>query len=181
MKRCLPLLLLLAACASAPRTSYTAAASAEPGATPAKYVWVEEDEHHGVMHTVLLYIPNRIFDILDMVRARLRLGPGFAIDLRATEFADVFAGAYTSIFIGIPGPRGKPEINWPFGIESRVGVEASVADATTGGGTAPYYGWLEFGLGFQAVIIGVDVGIDPWEIVDFACGILTFDPAHDDL
>ena len=178
MKRCLPLLLLLAACASAPRAPYTAAASSEPGASPAKYVWVEEDEHHGVLHTVLLYIPNRIFDILDMVRARLRLGPGLAIDLRATEFADVFAGAYTTVFIGIPGPRGKPEINWPFGIEARAGAEASVADASAGG---PYYGWLEFGLGFQFVLIGADVGIDPWEIVDFACGILTFDPMHDDL
>ena len=180
MKRCLPLLLLLAACASAPR-SYAPPASSEPGAAPAKYVWVEEDEHHGVVHTILLYIPNRIFDLLDIVRARLRIGPGFAIDLRATEFADVFAGAYTSIFIGIPGPRGEPRINWPVGIESRVGAEVSVADASTGGGTAPYYGYLEFGLGFQVLIIGLDVGVDPWEIVDFACGILTFDPADDDL
>jgi hypothetical protein len=179
MKRCLPLLLLLAACASPPRAAYTLSASAEPGATPAKYVWVEEeDTRHGFVHTVLLYIPNRIFDILDIVRLRLRLGPGLAIDMRATEFADVFAGAYTSFFIGIPGPRGKPEINWPFGIESRAGAEVSVADGSAGG---PYYGWLEFGMGFQFLLIGVDVGVDPWEVVDFACGILTFDPVHDDL
>jgi len=141
----------------------------------------DEDEGHGFVHTVLLYIPNRIFDVLDIVRLRLRLGPGFAFDARATEVADVFVGAYTSVFVGIPGPRGEPFINWPFGIENKVGAELSVADASTDGRFGPHYGAVEFGVGVQAALIGLDVGVDPWEVVDFAVGLLTFDPVHDDL
>jgi hypothetical protein len=188
MKRALPVcFLLLAACSAAPRWSsdpasanFAAPASFSAEAGPA---WQEEAEaeRHGVVHTILLYIPNRIFDILDMVRLRLRVGPGFAFDARATEVADLFIGAYTSFFVGIPGPRGEPEINWPFGIESLAGIEASVADASTGAGTGPGYGAFEFGVGAQFVLLGFDVGIDPWEIVDFVLGIVTIDPVHDDL
>ena len=180
MKRAaLCLLLLLAACTSAPHRPYGLYADAPP----ASYAWQDEDEDEGpgVLHTVLLYIPNRVFDILDIVRARVRVGPGFALDLRATEFADFFLGAYTSIFVGIPGPRTEPEINWPFGIESRAGAEVSIIDASTGVGTAPDYGYLECGLGFQVLIIGIDIGVDPWELVDFALGIVTLDPEGDDL
>jgi len=167
-RRLLPLsLLLLAACAAAPPG---------PAALPP-----DDDDSGGVVSGILLYIPNRIFDLLDVVRARLRVGPGFALDLRATEFADVYLGAYTSIFVGIPGPRGEPEINWPFGIESLAGAELSVADASTGAGTDPGYGTFEFGIGLQALIVGVDVGVDPWEAVDFLAGILTLDPVGDDL
>ena len=179
MKRAaLALLLLLAACTSAPHRHLELSA----GAPPASYAWQDEDDDGpGALHTVLLYIPNRIFDVLDIVRARVRVGPGFALDLRATEFADFFLGAYTSIFVGIPGPRTEPEINWPFGIESRAGAEVSIIDASTGVGTAPDYGYLECGLGFQVLIIGLDLGVDPWELVDFACGIVTLDPEGDDL
>ena len=109
----------------------------------------DESKHHGAWHTALLYIPNRIFDVLDIVRARVRVGPGIAVGARATEYADVFAGTYASIFVGIPGPRGEPEINWPFGLESNTGVEVSVADATTGAGASPNYGDFEFGVGLQ--------------------------------
>ncbi len=158
------LLVALAACATVPRE-----------------VAQEEEESGSVVGAVLLYIPNRIFDVLDVVRLRVRVGPGFALGARATEFADVFLGAYTSVFVGIPGPRGEPEINWPFGIESRAGAEVSLADVSTGAGTAPDYGWLECGRGGQLLILGLDVGVDPWEAVDLLCGIVTFDPEGDDL
>ena len=79
---------------------------------------------------------------------------------------------------GLPA-RLTADVTEPAGlVESRAGAEVSVADGSAGG---PYYGWLEFGAGFQFLLIGVDVGVDPWEVVDFACGILTFDPVHDDL
>lgn len=182
-------LCLLPACAgtSARATRFeafdpvVAASFSLPAAAPEATVLVEDDdeEHHGVVHTVLLYIPNRIFDVLDIVRARLRVGPGFAIGARATEFADVYLGAYASVWVGLPGPRGEPEINWPFGLESKTGAEVSVADASVEGGV--HYGMLECGFGGQLAIIGFDLGVDVFEVADFATGLVTIDISHDDL
>ncbi|HZJ71350.1 MAG TPA: hypothetical protein VFF36_10510, partial [Planctomycetota bacterium] len=70
-------------------------------------------------------------------------------------------------------------INWPFGLETRSGAEVSVVDATAEGGVN--YGFLEVGLGAQIAIIGFDLGVDVWEVVDFAAGLVTLDPVHDDL
>lgn len=134
----------------------------------------------GFVRGVLLYIPNRVFDVLDIVRARLRVGPGLALSLRATDLADLYVGGYTSIWAGIPGPRAEPSINWPFGIEGRAGLELGPADIAAEAGD-PDYGPFEFGLGVQLLIIGADIGIEPFEILDFALGLLTFDPSGDDL
>lgn len=132
-------------------------------------------------HPVLMYIPNRIFDILDIVRLRVRVGPGLAVGARVTEAADVNVGAYTSIFVGLPGPRGRPRMNLPIGIENYAGAEVSVVGTPDEGGPhAPHYGALEIGAGFQAAILGLDIGIDPGELVDFATGLLFIDLVGDD-
>jgi hypothetical protein len=178
-RRLLPLsMLLLAACATAPGVPPAPRISLAPVDPPPQE---EDDDSGGVVSGILLYLPNRLFDLLDVVRARVRVGPGLALDLRATEFADLYLGAYTSVFVGLPGPRGEPEINWPFGIESLAGVEVSVADASTGVGTDPGYGSFEFGIGVQAFLVGFDVGVDPWEALDFVAGLVTLDPGSDDL
>jgi hypothetical protein len=139
-----------------------------------------EDESPGVLHHILLYIPNRIFDVFDIVRARVRLGPGLAIGVRATETVDVFLGSYVSIWVGLHGPRGEPSIPWPVGIESLTGAEISLAEATVGGDAAPFYGPVEFGASFQAFLAGVDVGVDPLEILDLVAGFLFIDLTGDD-
>ncbi|MCB9898361.1 MAG: hypothetical protein H6825_10190 [Planctomycetes bacterium] len=141
----------------------------------------EEDEGHSLGHRLLFWIPNRIFDVFDMVRARLRLGPGFGLSVRATEFADVSLGAYTTVWVGIHGPRGRPGIPWPAWLEIYAGAGVSVVELSTEDGLfSPHYGWTEFGLGAQLAIIGFDVGVDPLEIVDFVVGIFTFDIIGDD-
>jgi hypothetical protein len=151
----------------------TGTAPATPEATPVK----PEREKH----PVLMYIPNRLFDILDMARLRVRVGPGFTVQARATEFVDVALGAHATVFAGIPGPRGRPRVNLPVGLETFAGAEVSVVGETTEEGwSKPYYGTLEVGAGFQAAIIGLDVGIDPLEILDFAGGIFFIDLKGDD-
>ncbi|MEA2101122.1 MAG: hypothetical protein U9P80_00910 [Thermodesulfobacteriota bacterium] len=141
----------------------------------------ESDKGPGAVHIVLAYIPNRILDALDTVRIRARIGPGFAVGVRATEAADLFAGTYTTVYAGLPGPRGRTIPRSPIGIESRTGIEASVVDVSTGLGFAPKYGKTEVGLGFQTFIAGLDIGVDPLEIVDFGLGIFCIDIKHDDL
>jgi hypothetical protein len=132
-------------------------------------------------HRLLFWIPNRVFDVFDIVRLRVRVGPGFAASVRATEVADVTLGAYGTLYAGIHGPRARPEIPWPIGLETLATAEVSVAQAGSDEGRfGPQYGPTEIGVGFQAAIIGLDIGVEPWDVLDFAAGILTFDPKGDD-
>jgi len=140
----------------------------------------EGRESHGVLWHLAFYIPNRIFDVFDIVRARVRLGPGIAVDVRATEAADVFLGTYASIWVGIHGPRGEPSIPWPFGLETLTGAEISVAEASVSGGAGPHYGAVEFGAGFQLLLFGVDIGVDPLEVLDLVTGLVFIDLTGDD-
>jgi hypothetical protein len=150
--------------------------------TPATPVLADDDGGTvDVAHKILFYLPNRVFDLLDVVRLRARVGPGVAVGARVTDAADIYFGSYTSVFAGLPGPRMGPEIPVPAGIETKSGVEASVADATLEGNFGPGYSPTEVGVSLHAILIGADVGIDPVEIADFVIGILNLDLRDDDL
>jgi len=141
----------------------------------------EKDEGHSFGHKLLLYIPNRILDVLDIVRLRVRVGPGLAAGVRATKIAQAYVGTYASVYVGLPGPRLRPFPKLPVGLESYNGVALSVLDATASGGIGPDYSPTEFGFSVQPLIFGLDLGIDPWEILDFATGLLMIDLRDDDL
>ena len=128
-------------------------------------------------HRLLFYLPNRVFDVFDLARARLRIGPGISVGVRATRVLEVGVGAHATVWGGLRGPRGEPEIPWPIGAESRAGVKVGLG-VDAGG---PYYGATEIGCGFQLAIFGLVIGLDPLEFVDLAGGFLLFDPAGDDL
>ena len=140
----------------------------------------EDESNDGGLREILLYIPNRVFDFADIFRARVRVGPGFAIGVRATELVNLYAGSYASVYAGLPGPRLRTSIPLPAGLESHNGVSVSLADLSVDGGIGPDYSSSEFGFGFQAAIIGLDLGIDPVEIIDFFAGILCIDMKSDD-
>lgn len=141
----------------------------------------DDDRDVSVGHALLWYIPNRISDILDILRLRVRLGPGLALGARVTELVDFNLGGYGTVFLGIPGPRRERRFNWPVGFESMAGAEFLWWDGTTHGHGGPHYGAVEVGLGAQIVLIGFDLGLDVWEIVDFATGIVFIDPVEDDI
>lgn len=149
------------------------ALQARAGEEPAK-------EGPSVAHRILLYIPNRVLDVFDMVRARVRLGPGIAVGARVTDYADFYVGSYLSVYAGLPGPRCRRMPRLPVGLETQTGVEVSVADAATGLGLDPGYSKTEIGLGAHVLLIGADIGIDPVEIVDFLGGFFLWDPRKDD-
>jgi len=137
---------------------------------------------HGFGHTLLLYIPNRVLDVFDIVRLRVRLGPGIAVGFRVTKLTDVFLGSYASVYLGLPGPRQEPQLPRLAGFESRSGLAASVADATvTSYSSDPYYAVTEVGAGAQAVLAGAEAGVDPAEVFDLVLGVLTIDFRGDDL
>jgi len=180
---------LSVACSSTPARGALAAAESQPFVAPPlafAHVATQDDaasddgDGHGFFGTLLWYIPNRFLDVFDIVRARVRLGPGIAVGARATELADVFLGTYATVYVGLPGPRGRVFPRLPLGFESKSGAEASLADVTVEGGIGPDYGDFEFGVGLQALLVGFDVGVEPFEILDLVVGLLTFDPADDD-
>ena len=146
-----------------------------------RHTVVEDEETHSIFHKLLWYLPNRVFDILDIVRLRVRVGPGVAVGIRATKLAQVYVGSYASIYAGLPGPRLRPFPKLPAGIETNSGATVSVVDATVGAGLGPDYSPTEFGFGGQVALIGLDFGIDPYEIVDFAAGLLALDLRDDDI
>lgn len=150
---------------------------AEPPDAPSEL----EEEGPTLFVDALLYLPNRVFDLLDVVRCRARIGPGVAASARVTEVAQVFAGSYASVFAGMPGPRLRRRPKLPVGLESHNGASVSIADATVDGGIGPDYSPTEVGLGFHILLLGVDIGFDPVEIVDFVAGIFTVDLRDDDL
>ena len=149
-------------------------------ASPTEQDASEEEEGHSVGHIILLYLPNRLLDLLDIGRARLRVGPGIAFGLRITDAADVFFGSYISAYFGLPGPRQHKLPRSPIGIESYNGAEVSLAKVTTGVGFSPDYSFTEIGLSLHPALVGADVGIDPWQIIDFALGLFCLDVAEDD-
>lgn len=138
------------------------------------------DDGPGVVHRVVTYLPCRVLDLLDVVRLRARIGPGAAVDVRATEAADFFIGSYWSVYAGLPGPRGRRLPKLPVGLETLTGIELSTVDLTAGAVPGPGYSATEFGLGVHALVLGLDVGFDPVELADFLTGFFFVDLRDDD-
>lgn len=136
--------------------------------------------HGSIASKILLYIPNRIFDFLDIFRIRARVGPGFGASVRVTKYVATYLGAYATIYGGLPGPRMRKMPRSPIGFETYNGATLSVLDGTWDGGFGPDYSPSEIGVGIQLAVVGIDIGIDPVEIADFFAGILMFDIRDDD-
>lgn len=129
---------------------------------------------------LLWYAPNRVMDLLDMFRLRLRVGPGLAANLRMTDYGAFYIGQYDSLYIGLPGPRGPHRLRLPVGRESLRGVVMAGVDATDDTRHGPEYGPAEINAGVQLLIVGVDAGVEVSEIGDFFAGLFLFDPRGDD-
>ena len=141
---------------------------------------IEPDNDGNLFVAILLYLPNRIFDAMDIFRARVRVGPGIAAGIRVTDAADLYLGSYVSMYAGLPGPRGRKLPRSPIGVETYNGAEISFAEATTGFGFGPDYAFSEVGVDAQIALVGFALSIDPVELIDFLAGIFTMDIMEDD-
>lgn len=130
---------------------------------------------------LLWYAPNRILDLLDMFRLRLRIGPGLAANVRMTDYGAFYIGHYDSVYAGLPGPRGAHRLRLPAGMESLHGVVMAGVDATDETRHGPEYGPAEVAAGVQLLLAGAEAGVDPSEIGDFIAGLFLFDPRGDDV
>lgn len=132
-----------------------------------------------VMWKVVAYLPNRLFDLSDIVRLHARIGTGFAAGARVTRYVPVFVGDYGALWVGLPGPRGRARLPLPIGTESQSGFEAGPM-AAGGRQHSPVYGVGEIGAGGMIWLVGADVGVDPYELADFLAGFVLIDFSHDD-
>ena len=130
--------------------------------------------------TILWYIPSRGMDFLDIVRLRVRFGPGLAASVRATDYGAFSAGQYDSVYVGLPGPRYPHRVRSPVGRESLKGLILAGVDATDDTWHGPEYGASEFNAGVHLLLVGVEIGVDPLEIWDFLAGWFLWDPIGDD-
>ncbi len=127
-------------------------------------------------HKIATYVPNRILDLLDIVRLRVRFGSGTASSFRLTRPVSATAGRYSTFYMGLHGPRGEKMVPSPVGFESYDWDEAPRERYSP----EPYYGLGEVGVGFQIPGPGFDVGVEPFEALDFLAGFLLLDLVGDD-
>lgn len=166
-------LLLAATLSMLPALPDAAQEAAVPPAIPPAPV-------HSLKHRLLWYLPNRVMDLVDAFRARVRVGPGLALNIRFTRWADLYAGEYHAVYLGLPGPREAPAWPRPAGLEQEKGLALLGVDATD---TLPYepgYSDTEFTVGAHLLLVGAELGFDPVEVADFALGFFLLDPRRDD-
>ncbi|MGH7290869.1 MAG: hypothetical protein ACREJT_06640 [Myxococcota bacterium] len=132
-----------------------------------------------VARAVLLYLPNRLFDVCDIVRLHARVGTGFSVGARVTRYAPVFIGDYRAVWVGLPGPRLHPAVPLPVGVEGQKGLHVGPL-RTSSVWRTPEYGVGEVGAGTMLYAVGFEVGVDPYELADFLAGFVGIDFAHDD-
>jgi hypothetical protein len=147
------------------------AAPLEPPAKPRSAV--------SIAWTALAYVPNRVFDLCDVVRLRARVGEGFAAGARVTKWGNVFVGSYDALWVGAPGPRGRASLPFPVGWESDSGVDVGPIGMSSNS-QAPNYGVGEIGAGVQVYLLGAEAGVDVYELADFFAGFALVDFARDD-
>ena len=133
-----------------------------------------------ILKPLFLYAPNRVLDLLDIARARIRVGPGFSAGIRATRIVQANIGSYATLYAGLPGPRNEDSFKLPVGLELYTGGAISMASVETET-LGPDYSPSEIGLGMQLAILGFDIGIDPVEIIDFITGFVFVDISNDDI
>lgn len=136
---------------------------------------------HGALYSVLMYVPNRVLDLSDVFRLRLRVGPGLAAGARLTEALAPYGGHYRSVYVGLPGPRTRPEIASPLGLEARKDYELPLDADAAYARRFPAYQWDEIGLEAHPGIIGLAAGFSIYEFADLLCGFFGADFADDDL
>ncbi|HMP72503.1 MAG TPA: hypothetical protein PKE55_04495 [Kiritimatiellia bacterium] len=158
-----------------------AAQGADAGADPDLELEMRpEAPKQTVWSIALWYLPNRGMDLLDIVRLRVKVGPGLGVTARATDYAAFYAGSQKTVYVGLAGPRYPGGFRSPVGLEYQRGLVVAGVDATDELPHPPHYGFSEVDAGVHLGLVGVEVGLDPFELADFIAGWFFIDLRGDD-
>ncbi len=133
-----------------------------------------EEKSKTVLEHVLLYLPNRLLDFIDMFKADVGVGPAFGVVARATKYGQVAYRSVSPISLRA-GIRGR---EFPLFIErsSEIGVGPLFLESHDRNVTP-----LEFGAGVDLFLVGAYLGFSFDELADFLGGLVFIDFKDDDI
>lgn len=149
---------------------------------------------------ILLYFPDRVLDLMDVVSVSAHVGPGAFIDVHATRAVQTAAGLRSVAGVGLHEGRSiglQTKAEAGLTVLAVGGLATSGATVGTSGvqsGSDGIFGlhspkdklYQEFrdywALGASATVglVGFDFDVHPVQLVDFLAGWLTIDFLHDD-
>lgn len=158
------------------------------------------DIEREVWQQVVLWIPDRVLDLLDIVSFDVHMGWGVFADAHATRAMQLVGGARVTGGIGLHDHRslgmksqGEAGFNvailgahsYAGGLVGTSGAQAAISNsAGWHEPTDPLYRSLRdywaFGASATAAIIGAEVEIHPVQIADFVAGWIGIDFLNDD-
>jgi hypothetical protein len=172
--------LLVPACASlrpSPQESKPESTSEQkPETTETKKEEKPEKKSRPLLLGILLYLPNRVMDLFDIVRFGVDVGPGVGVEAEVTEYAQAGAMVRTSVGAGFQTLRHLP-IKAALA-ESYAAVGPLAIEPTAGVGW--YRNTWDVRVEAHVAIVGAHVAVNPAEILDFFLGFLTIDTMDDD-
>lgn len=149
---------------------------------------------------VLLYIPDRIKDFIDMVTLDVNVGPQLGAGLWLTRAVQAQAyvgsslglGYHQKTLLGFRGENNAELVLGPVGGSAVVGgslglggmsstLSAIVKHTPSQKIYQEYRDYWALGAKFGFFVIGFEVEYHPLEIFDFLAGFLLIDPLNDDL
>lgn len=154
--------------------------SAQPLVSQQEGKETEKNAAPGWVSKTLWYVPNRVMDLLDVFRMRVRVGPGWAVGARITDDFAFYGGSYESVYFGLPGPRKGKVFPSFVGREDARGLVLVGVDATDDMIYSPNYAYSEIGLSAHVLLLGIDAGFSPAEFLDFLTGWVGIDRQKDD-
>lgn len=133
----------------------------------------QEKEEPSTLSKVLLWVPNRVVDFIDIFRADIGVGPALGAVVRVTDYGKIGARVVTPVSLRV-GLFGK---DWPFLIEhsNELGIGPLYLESGERKVTP-----LEVGAGFDFFLFGAYAGISIDEAADFLSGIIGEDISDDD-
>lgn len=155
----------------------------------------------GLGRRLLLWVPDRLLDLLDLVSVDLRVGWGLLADVHVTRPVSLGAGLAGTLGLGWHeqrslGTRITSAAGWrlgPLGAGFDLGFDSGTGERWSGGGrreqgSGPraliHQEWRDawaVGAEVQLVLAGAAVDVHPLELVDLLAGLVLLDPGHDDL
>ncbi len=135
---------------------------------------VQENEGTPWWSHVLLWIPNRVLDLIDVFRVDAGVGPAFGGVVRVTKYAQAGYRQMLPVSLRV-GDFGR---QMPIVVEAsnEIGVSPLFIESKDRN-TCPG----EFGLGADLFVVGAYGGVCVDEAVDFLAGIFFIDLKDDDM
>ena len=128
----------------------------------------------GFLDALMMYIPNRFLDLVDIFKADVGVGPSVGAVVRVTKYGQVGLRAIApmSARLGLLGRRAPAMLE----TSSEMGIGPAYKRSKD-----RKVCWGEVGAGVDLILVGGYLGACPDELVDFVAGIFFLDLKGDDL